>query len=649
MANTKASESVDAVKIDLSVIDALFDEATELLYRTKIPRGDNPHIKSLFKQMMDKVKASLTSNDRQLILVYFRWLTRRGAKRMGITSLTRTASLSEETMNWLKSEGLADVVDWQFTGMTYHGANSCVCCSHGGHRLQYAYHAYSPTAKKSLIFGSQCGSEFFQVDLASLGKLGSLVDNAKHELAFVLARGRASESFVHSEIYNVFNVMRRFPDLARYCVQYTGQSTFELVSNFISCGFFPPASLASSFTDGYCAAVHMFLQSKGLPSNILELCDETRRNEITVSAVGYRNNTGVVPLNNLSDKPHEFLYPLSSAGFADAVRASFLLEAYSPTSFSGYYNLLDAYAQFNKLVDKAKSLGYNPSCSTARLIYNYSFKTGACPFKDINSVIAYSLLSDDLRITLYMMGLTPNSHRLVEGSIQSSDLRALNLYASSKMERMGFTSGTIKVADVSGLSSSVSSLKAAKDAIADDSAYDVDFEEEDVEIMQSSVLRATNAKGERAYDYRFGVYKDCRFPANAIKVDDKGYYIPNVFDYCWLSGSSGGSSNTRIAYSLNCPKRELLLTYIMQNYDAIDAAITEVAGVELSNNSAVFASEVGTTQDAWNFSQDELDMEDDEEYESLVDDEPLDDEVDEADFDDFDDDDMDLDSEEGDE
>lgn len=660
-----ATSNLGVENIDLSVIDALFDEATNLLYNTKDPRGRNPKLRDAFAQLMNNLKSSMTSNDRQLILVYFRWLTRRGAKRMGITSLTRTTALTEETMNWLKSEGLADVVDWQFTGMTYHGANSGVCCSHGGHRLQYAYHAYSPSAKKSLIFGSQCGSEFFQVDLASLGKLNSLVDNAKHELAFILARGRMPESLAHSEILNTFNVMRRFPDLARYCVQYTGQSTFELVSNFISCGFYPPASLTSSFMDGYYAAVRMFLQSKGVPSDILAICDETRQNEITVSVDGYRHNTGVVP-NNMFDKPHEFLYPLSSAGFSDAIKASFILEAYFPSVFSGYYNFFDCYSKFCKLSAKAKAFNYKKTNATARLIYNYSFKAGECPFKDVNSVIAYALLSDDLRIALYMLGLTPNSHRLCNDSLQVADLKALDMFANAKQSKTRFMSNDKEDLQLE-TAPDVSSLKDAKNLVNEESAFDVDFDEQDIEIMQSSALRAVSANGARENAPRFGVYRDCRY-RNEISVkipgsSASGYYIPNVFDYCWLSDNLQGDSATRVAYSMNPPKRELLLTYIMQNFDDIEKALSTVAGITLGNNSKLFASEVGITNDTWNKTQEEMDMDSEFDDFSDEDEQPANEmdnsdadaydvdesDFDDADFDELDDEDMDLDSDGGEE
>ena len=403
-----------------------------------------------------------------------------------------------------------------------------------------------------------------------------------------------------------------------------------------------------------------------MPSNILDICDETRQNEITVSVDGYRHNTGVVP-NNMFDRPHEFLYPLSSAGFSDAIKASFILEAYFPSVFSGYYNFYDCYSKFCDLSAKAKSFNYKKTNATARLIYNYSFKAGECPFKDVNSVIAYALLSDDLRIALYMLGLTPNSHRLCSDSLQVADLKALDMFANAKQSKAKFMSSNKDSLQLE-MSPDVSSLKDAKNLVNEESAFDVDFDEQDIEIMQSSALRAVSANGARENAPRFGVYRNCRYRDEiSIKMPGSsavtGYYIPNVFDYCWLSDNLQGDSATRVAYSVNPPKRELLLTYIMQNFDAIEKALPAVAGITLGDNSKLFASEVGITNDTWNKTQEEMDMDSEFDDFSDEDEQPVNEtdnsdvdaydvdesDFDDADFDELDDDDMDLDSDGGEE
>ena len=526
------------------VIDEIFKTASDVVNKVKDDRTRTAILTNLAN-----LKSSLTADDKQLILVYFRWLTRRGARKLGITNLERVGSASAEFQGKLEPN-LATVTDWQFTGMTNLGDSGCKCklC---GHRIQYAYFAYSKAADTELCFGSDCGSRFFQVDLCSLNSLSKITDEARLDLAQVLIAGggtRGSKLLANSIVLQCIHVMERKPALAAMCVQYMGPSTFELAANFVNRGLIPPNKLTHYFIEGYYLGVKAYLaQLPNITPEVTKLCKETLDNEHSMNIEGFLHNPGIRKDYN-NETAQEFLFPLSSAGLMDALEASCLMELYNPTPLSAAYDMEEVIEQIQNLRKAAKDLNYENKLSTAEAIYAYLFDKQNCPFTDVVSMLAYGVLSDNLRLVLFMLGLTPNSQKLNSLVLRS---HGLNL----------------------GINTDINEY------FDEDDDSEVFDDEDDVAMEPEVYTSAVLVDG--SYKPRFGTYSELLEPnaANELKVGNGVRAIPNLFGYCWLRDTDP-TIKAPAAMTILCekyfPKRALLILLFTQNYDAILKALPDI-------------------------------------------------------------------------
>lgn len=383
-AQVDSSEKVRGTSVvTLDVIKELFP-----------PEGTNKNADALKKDFHDK--------DKMLVLLYFRWLTRKGARDMGLAHLEKSLEMSDATKAWLAQAGLSDIDDWEFTGMTDHGSvNAGITCSHGGHRLRYAYHAYSPSADKELLFGLNCGSEFFQVDLGVLSKLEVMLTVAKEELKASFAFGRCSSVLNYLPSYNIMSNIRRNPELAELCLTYIGRTQFELWLNFINRGIVPPKTLANLVQSGYEAAMQSYLQAHFSISKYLDIYRNVKANETVGSNMDIRSNKGC-------RRQGEFIYPLTRCSLFDALKAVIIEELLSPSAISTCFDILGFYTKIEALESEMKAYTLEmgtPTDSRAEIIYAYATKSDKNYVHSPLDALLLACNKNDLRLAQFFFGL----------------------------------------------------------------------------------------------------------------------------------------------------------------------------------------------------------------------------------------------------
>lgn len=399
------SNTLIAVQGLLSHIKAAVTENKEKVRGTSVvtldvikelfpPEGTNKNADALKKDFQDK--------DKMLVLLYFRWLTRKGARDMGLAHLEKSLEMSDATKAWLAEAGLSDIDDWEFTGMTDHGSvNAGITCSHGGHRLRYAYHAYSPSADKELLFGLNCGSEFFQVDLGVLSKLEVMLTVAKEELKASFAFGRCSAVLNYLPSYNILSNIRRSPELAELCLTYIGRTQFELWLNFINRGIVPPKTLANLVQSGYEASMQSYLQAHSSISKYLDIYRNVKVNETVGSNMDIRNNKGC-------RRQGEFIYPLTRCTLFDALKAVTIEELLNPSAISTCFNIMDFYTKIEQLESEMQAYTAEmgiPTDSRAEIIYAYALKNDKNYVHSPLDVLLLACNKNDLRLVQFFFGL----------------------------------------------------------------------------------------------------------------------------------------------------------------------------------------------------------------------------------------------------
>ncbi len=358
------------------------------------PEGVNKNADALKKDFQEK--------DKMLVLLYFRWLTRKGARDMGLAHLEKSLEMSDATKAWLAQAGLSDIDDWEFTGMTDHGSvNAGITCSHGGHRLRYAYHAYSPSADKELLFGLNCGSEFFQVDLGVLSKLEVMLTIAKEELKTSFSFGRCSPVLNYLSAYNILSNIRRNTELAELCLTYIGRTQFELWLNFINRGIVPPKTLANLVQSGYEAAMQSYLQAHYSISKYLDIYRNVKANESVGSNMDIRNNKGC-------RRQGEFIYPLTRCSLFDALKAVIIEELLSPSAISTCFDIMNFYTKIEELESEMNKYTLEmgtPSDSRAEIIYAYATKSDKNYVHSPLDALLLACNKNDLRLVQFFFGL----------------------------------------------------------------------------------------------------------------------------------------------------------------------------------------------------------------------------------------------------
>lgn len=350
----------------------------------------------------DKLRKDFQEKDKMLVLLYFRWLTRKGARDMGLAHLERSLEMSDTTKEWLAKQGLSEIDDWEFTGMTDHGSTQAgITCSHGGHRLRYAYHAYSPSADKELLFGINCGSEFFQVDLGVLSKLEAVLANAKEELKACFSLGRCPGVMPYLSTYNILTNIQRRPELAELCLTYIGRTQLELWLNFINRGILPPRTLSNLVQSGYETAMLTYLQAHCTLNQPLAVYRNVKANEAVGNNTDIRGNKGMKHTG-------EFIYPLTRCNLFDAVRAIAIEELINPSAISTSIDMVDFLAKIDVLESESKEYTLRmgtPTMSRAEIIYNYAMKTEDNLVRSPLEALLLSLNRNDLRLAQFFFGL----------------------------------------------------------------------------------------------------------------------------------------------------------------------------------------------------------------------------------------------------
>ena len=350
-----------------------------------------------------KLFADFTEQDRMLILLYFRWLTRMGARDLGITHLEKSAEMTDATREWLKTQGLENVDDWEFMGMIDHGSTGEITCSHGGHRLRYAYYAHSPSTGAELRFGLNCGSEFFQVDLGIMKKLTKVVDTAKAELSAAFCYGRASMPLSYSTAVTMAQAMRHDTNLAELCYRYAGKTQIELWQNFINRGIMPPKTLLLHIEQAYKMAVVDRLSQVPDVSRLIEVYNNTITNEMVYPGDELLKNKGIVTKG-------EFIYPLAGENLFNTLRVCAIEELMQPTPLSTYYNIVDFFTKIDTL--EANSAWYtDKEALSSRAVFIYRYFSGQLPnIKNTVDVLVRACLANDPRYVTLMLGLSPSSN-----------------------------------------------------------------------------------------------------------------------------------------------------------------------------------------------------------------------------------------------
>ena len=351
------------------------------------------------------LKDSFTEQDKQLILLYFKWLTKKNATNIGINQLTLTGTMSPDIKAFLEAENLANIKDWEFTGMVDYGVMGAVTCSHGGHRLRYAYYAYSPSANRELIFGQSCASDFFDVDKATLGSFVKVVNKASKELCAILNKGRYSREFTFTdEAVNCFKMLRHsdfmmssdpsladlYNDIATRCYRYINKTAMELWANFISRGLLLPETLREIVISGYRQASLDALKARPEYTTHLGYYLKVKNTEAAIFDTGLIKGEIIPPISNLS--------------LTDALRVCILEEIISPTSVANRSDLLTLYKHLGILEQLVS--GYKQRYTRADIFKRQMINDCEKDITDPLSCMLVGLIRNDLRIVTFMFGLT---------------------------------------------------------------------------------------------------------------------------------------------------------------------------------------------------------------------------------------------------
>lgn len=361
------------------------------------------NLSNLAKQL----EQDFDEQDRMLILLYFRWLTRMGARDLGITHLEKSSSMTDATREWLKTQGLENVDDWEFMGMIDHGSTATnITCSHGGHRLRYAYYAHSPSTGKELVFGLGCGSEFFQVDLGLMKKLTKVVDTAKYELSCSFYQGRAHIQMAYSPATTMAQVMRHDAKIAELCYRYSGKTQIELWLNFINRGIMPPKTLELRVEQAYKMAVSDRLV--GIPDSVrlMNVYNSLMTNELVYPGDDMQQNKGIV------DKG-EFIYPVSGETLFNTLRVCAIEELMQPSPIAVYHNVCDFFDMIDMLEASANGIvSESDKVSRASVVFDY-FSGKSSAIKDTLSCLIHACVMNDARYVTLLLGLSPSSNSVL--------------------------------------------------------------------------------------------------------------------------------------------------------------------------------------------------------------------------------------------
>lgn len=404
--------------MDLKVLDELFTMS-------------NPESKAL--------KESFDAKDRMLVLLYFRWLTRRGARNMGIARLEVLEDLSPESKKWLEDHGMADISDWEFAGMVDFGPESDITCSRGGHRLRYAYYAVSPSTQKELVFGRNCASDFFDINAGLLGHLTNDIDKAKNELRVSFSLGRAPKTFGLSPAVTMLQLIRRNEDFAKRCYYHIGRTVIELWASFVSRGITPPDTLLKLLSNGFLQAAQDYFKSKSGGEKAINTYLAVRDNEKFVFPDGLNRNKGVVTRG-------DFIYPLTSLSLFDAIRTCIFEEACVPSSLSAAIDIFAFWDDITELESLIKEKQYQARCSRAELIVRGLSDALEKDIKSPLDCLIIASMRNDLRLVTYFFGLSANSGNFekIKTALNfdsfrycwlNEDCKGIGLYSSPHLKR----------------------------------------------------------------------------------------------------------------------------------------------------------------------------------------------------------------------
>ena len=396
-------------------IDEIFFKYAGLYTDSRGNVAGDKAVVDLYKEMTPSsvVTSYQSEADRLLVMLYFRWITMQSRNRYGISSLVNSAHRSDKVNAFLESKkpGLSKVTDWEFSGMIDFGFQGAIRCSNGNHALRYAYYAYSPSMDIELVFGSSCGSDFFDMDIASLQGMQQELEKAKYQMGYSFSLGRCPAILSYTAAYNMINVISRYPVIAELCLDsnYVGRTTFELWSNFISRGIYPPLLLKTKVVNGYQKAVKTFLEQKF--ASDANLGDKIKQALITCESTIAADTHIVDDMEANPGIVHsgEFIAPLSGCNLFDALRVLVLEEALNPTPISAYYDILSYLDDIAYLEQSVKASGVRCAYSRAELVERAVTKDLKSDIKDIISLLGIAAISNDLRLVTLLLGLSPNS------------------------------------------------------------------------------------------------------------------------------------------------------------------------------------------------------------------------------------------------
>ena len=210
----------------------------------------------------------LSDLQRKVVQEYFRWRT--------VTLFDQAYKVNRLTISKSKTKKLVEATggaeDWRFAGIIDLG---CMCgkCSLG-HPLRYQYHAYSPSLKKEILFGSTCASDFFEIDPEMLRQMDNIRKETFEEvrkMLFIHYTSRTDE-FKRLNYKNFPSPVLNNEEVLKRIKGFMG-SGFTVMNKIMDCGL----PLPKYFVEMLNRFISMESRNKELLNIMGDLGDEYKR------------------------------------------------------------------------------------------------------------------------------------------------------------------------------------------------------------------------------------------------------------------------------------------------------------------------------------------------------------------------------------
>lgn len=160
---------------------------------------------------------SLTDVQFDLVKKYFRWRSRSVFKELKVTGVFVTKPTKAQELANL----MGDAEDWVYDGTVDTGELGGGVCELG-HPLRYEHYAYSETAKTSIIFGTTCMSDFFEVDpkvVTAIKKTQETLMKELRAIVYVMQTDKADDYIREMDYQNLNSVLKYFSENKEYLTE----------------------------------------------------------------------------------------------------------------------------------------------------------------------------------------------------------------------------------------------------------------------------------------------------------------------------------------------------------------------------------------------------------------------------------------------